>query len=340
MKPRVVILPLLALLLVACSREGDTRRHAFFALGTVVEISIHQPASDSDSVFREVESELLAQDQRWHAWQEGSLANVNRRWAAGEAVAVDDEMSAGIHRSRELARLSGNRFNPAIGRLVSLWGFHEEARATKPPPTPSELAARLPVPVPAALRQGDDGRWQSEDPALWLDLGAMAKGLAVEAAAAVLARHGIRNAIINAGGDLKTLGRHGDRAWRIGVREARGDGVLASLQAADGDSVFTSGDYERFFEYEGERFHHILDPANGRPARGVISVTVIHRDAVLADAAATALFVAGDEWPEVAKAMDIEHVMMVRADGGIELSPGMQERVSFEGQPPSSLKVR
>jgi thiamine biosynthesis lipoprotein len=94
--------------------------------------------------------------------------------------------------------------------------------------------------------------------------------------------------------------------------------------------LFTSGDYERFFEFEGKHYHHILDPRTGYPARGTRSVTVLTEDAALADAASTALFIAGPElWPEIAQQMDIQHVMLIADDNKIYLTQAMAERIEL-----------
>jgi len=143
-----------------------------------------------------------------------------------------------------------------------------------------------------------------------------------------LQSQGIANAVINAGGDLRVIGQHGERPWRIGIRHPRRDGVIAWIDAKTDESIFTSGDYERFYIHDDKRYHHILDPRTGYPAAGATSVTVIHVDAGLADAAATALFVAGpDRWHEIAHAMGVKYVMLIDAEGRIHMNPAMQKRV-------------
>lgn len=324
-------LSFLALISAGCTAEPAAERHAFFALGTLVEISVFDPPANFNDALHATEATLLAEEQRWRAWEDGDLAAINRQLATGSPVELDPSVAASIARAREIAMKSGGRFNPAIGRLVELWGFNTEDRQPAPPPSGDALAGFLPAPTLAALRQREDGAWESTDPRLWIDMGAFAKGLAVETAIGVLRQYGIENAIVNAGGDLKVIGRHGSRNWRIGVRHPRGDGVLAALTAHDNESVFTSGDYERFFEWEGSRYHHILDPATARPARGVTSVTVIHADAALADAAATALFVAGESaWRATAKGLGIGMVMLVLEDGRVQMTTAMQARVELE----------
>ena len=327
------------LVLAACSQEPQVHRHAFFALGTLVEISVFSPPEDIDGILRDVEIALLDDEQRWRAWGDGELARLNAGLSAGDTIQIEPAIVAGIERARAISARSGHRFNPAMGRAIELWGFHVEERTPGPPPSDAALAELLPPPRLEALVREDTGRWHSTDSRLWIDMGAFAKGLAVETAVGVLRKHGIEHAIVNAGGDLKVLGRHGDRRWRIGVRHPRGNGVLAALDANDGESVFTSGDYERFFEWDGERQHHILDPATARPARGVMSVTVLHADAALADAAATALFVAGErDWPAVARDLGVDRAMIVLADGRVQLTPAMQARVTFES-PPAGTEI-
>jgi len=162
-----------------------------------------------------------------------------------------------------------------------------------------------------------------------LGFGGFAKGFAVDAAITALQQQGINDAIVNIGGDLRAIGSHGERPWVIGIRHPRQAGMIASIILKDDESVFTSGDYERFFQYDGKRYPHIIDPRSGHPADQATSVTVLHTNASLADAAATALFVAGDNWPKIAHSMGVEHVMLVRPDGGIEMSPKMTDRVKL-----------
>lgn len=326
-------LPLALLLLFAtgCGEPQTAERHAFFALGTLVEISVYAPPSGFEAIVREAETTLLAEEQRWRAFESGELADINAALAGGSAVDISAPVLAGIKLAQDIANASRGRFNPGIGNLVRAWNFHVEERPLLPPPAPETISALLPAPSLAALEMQADGRWKSSDAQLWIDMGAFAKGLAVDAAIELLRGKGVENAIVNAGGDLKAIGQHGDRAWRIGIRSPRAESVLAALEINDGESVFTSGDYERHFEWEGQRYHHILDPATGQPARGITSVTIIHPDAALSDAAATALFVAGPEtWPSVARDLGIDKVMVVLENGSVQVTAAMRERVTFE----------
>ena len=116
----------------------------------------------------------------------------------------------------------------------------------------------------------------------------------------------------------------------VGQRHPRADGAIAGVSARDGDAVFTSGDYERFYQKDGKRLHHILDPTTGAPATKTISVTVIHNDAALADAAATALFVAGPEhWQTIARQLAVKRVMLIDDRLNVWMTPQIQSQIAI-----------
>jgi thiamine biosynthesis lipoprotein len=163
-----------------------------------------------------------------------------------------------------------------------------------------------------------------------IDMGGYAKGYGVDLALQELRDMGIHNAIINAGGDVRVIGQHGDRHWRVGIRNYNGDGVLATVDVFDGEAVFTSGDYERRYTDHAKTYHHIIDPRTGFPATETASVTVIHGDGATADAAATALFVAGPQrWRDIAKKMGIRYVLLVDRHGQRYMTEDMKNRLQL-----------
>ena len=332
-RPALALSLLLVLLLFVggCSREK--LHHAqLFSFGTLVDVSLWGASStQAEHAERIIQEELQTMHRAWHPWLPGPLTETNRRLQTGSWFDCPPELLPLIMQAKRLYELSDGLFNPAIGKLVALWGFHSDVPPQGPPPEPAAIQQLLnqhPGMDDIAI---DGKRLRSRNPAVQLDLGAFAKGYAVDRIIGRLERMGIENAIINAGGDLRAIGRHGKRPWRIGIRNPRGPGVLASVELSGDESVFTSGDYERFYEYEGKRYHHIIDPRTGHPAAGVTSVTVIHDNAAEADAAATALFVAGPEgWYPVARRLGIKYVMLVDDKGGIHMNPAMAKRIRFE----------
>lgn len=264
------------------------------------------------------------------------LGDINRAIAEERAIELSPEAAAIIESARDLERASDGLFNPAIGRLLELWGFHASELPEGPPP-PASAIAELVDRSPSMTNLELAGTTLSSDnPMVQLDFGAYLKGVAVERALDMLARAGIEHAIVNAGGDLGVIGRRGTRPWQAAVQHPDGEGgrYLAGLEVHDGEFVFTSGNYRRYRQGEGVRYGHIIDPRDGYPADHVSSVTVIGDDGGRADAAATALAVADSgEWPGIARQLGVEHVMRVEADGIIRLTPAMAARVRWRQRP-------
>lgn len=344
MRPcRLHILALLGatLLLAACNAEPTVTNRTFLAFGTLVEVTIADVERQrAEQAIDQVQQELEWMHTTWHPWEASALSRMNMLLATGEWFSAAPSVLPLLEEARALERASGGRFNPAIGKLVQLWGFEESPGADAIPPPEQDIQALVQAAPSLSDVEVDGIRVRSTNPEVVLDFGAFAKGYGIDRAIALLRRLGIEHAIINAGGDLRAIGRRGPRPWRIGVRAPRGGGVLASVQIQGDESVFTSGDYERFFEHQGRRYHHILDPATGYPAQGITSVTVVTKHGARADAAATALFVAGpDHWPAVAADLGVEAVMVVLSDGRVQMTEPMRERLQFEIQPPPTVQV-
>lgn len=331
---------LLTILLTGCSKTKNIFHERFFALGTLIEISIHGvDQALAKRASEQIEQDFHAMHTNWHAWQPGKLATINKQLSSMEPFTPDPSLLPLLQKAGHLSQLSNGLFNPVIGKLIALWGFHDNALPVGTLPDSTVITA-LVNQAPSINDITYTGtQLVNHNPAVSYDLGAIAKGYAIDLAIERLREFGIKNAIVNAGGDLRAIGQHGDRPWRIGIRHPRKNGILASIELEDDASVFTSGDYERFFEVDGKRYHHIIDPRSGWPANSTTSVTVIHDNAAMADAATTALFVAGPhDWTKVAYNMHIESVMLIDTDGIIHMTPAMQVRIRLE--PDTNAEVR
>ncbi|MDD2806633.1 MAG: FAD:protein FMN transferase [Elusimicrobiales bacterium] len=211
------------------------------------------------------------------------------------APITDPEIAAVTGKALEISRATGGAFDPTVYPLVDLWGFY----------TTSVSSSARTVPAPARIRAAlalagwrritvKEGAVTASDRAVRLDLGGIAKGYSMGEAVKELKAAGAKSGLILAGGQVQVFGSAAPGVpWKVGLRNPRKDGYIASLPF-DGDlGISTSGDYERFFEEGGVRYHHILDPGTGYPARGSMSVSVITADPAWADALSTALFVMG-----------------------------------------------
>jgi len=322
---------LLLLLLVGCSPPAPLHNRTILAFGTLIDISI----ADPDSNRAEQAMDALERDFNWmqEAWTSdglNALRRVNQLLVTGEWFTAAPSNTPLIKAAIPLARQSEQLFNPAIGKLIKLWNFDDSSLANRQPPDKDSID-QLTLSQPNMTDIEFNGILiRSANPDLRLDFGAFGKGYGIDQAIDKLKEKGFNNAIINAGGDLRAIGNNDSRPWRIGIRHPRQDGIIASLETNGDESVFTSGDYERFYMYQGIRYHHIIDPRSGYPARGTMSVTVVHGDATTADAAATALFIAGPEhWHRIARQMAIRYVMLIAEDGSIHMNPAMAKRITI-----------
>jgi len=261
-------------------------------MGTLVEFTIAAVDSEkADPAIAAAAREMQRIEDAFTIY--GDQPNAVKSFNAstpGTPVTLPDEVAALLTLALRVKQQSGGAFDPALGKLNLLWGF-----SLDPPPAapPDSDAIRAAIP-PAHCIEKQGNIWLRLDARCLLDFGAIAKGYAIDRGIAVLREHGIANAIINAGGDIRLIGSHGQKPWRIGIRHPRNQGdVIASLMLHGDISIVTSGDYERFFIDNGKRYHHLLNPQTGWPARGAQSATIIANNAALADAWSTALFIQG-----------------------------------------------
>jgi len=328
-----VLAGLLSLVLLSACQQAEEHSAELFVFGTIVEVKLWDASSEqANRAFAELQDMFQGMHRNWHAWEPGTLVDINHGFAKGQPVEADQDIVDMIRRSQLMEQQTGGRFNPAIGGLIRLWGFHtSDYPVIGPPPDQADIDAIL-AHHPSSLDIRIDGlRLSSENPLVQLDFGGIAKGYAVDLAIRHLQAMGLSNAIVNAGGDLRAIGNHGDRPWRVAVRKP-GGGILGAVEVHGDEALFTSGNYERFRQDNQERYPHILDPHTGWPVEDVASVTVITGEGIVADAAATALVVAGlDGWPDVAHAMGLNQVLVVDESGKVYLTPEMDQRVEFSG---------
>lgn len=332
-----------ALALTACTHDKEpVHQEQILVFGTLVDITLwgvdDGTAQQATAAVIRTLNEL---HHRWHAWEPGPLTAINARLARGETVSLQPDQVEVIRGAQELSRQSGDLFNPAIGRLIGLWGFHSDDRPSNVPPPAPQAIRQLVAQHPTMEDLHFDGnKLRSGNPALQFDFGAYVKSYGVDRAIDQLRRHGVTNAIVNAGGDLRAIGSRGDRRWRIGIRDPRGPGILASVEINGDESVFTSGDYERFFVYRGKRYHHIIDPRSGYPPDGAMSATVIYPGGGVGGGASTALMVAGPaDWLQVVRGMHLKQAMLVAADRKVYLTPDLAKRIHFEVEPPPTVII-
>jgi thiamine biosynthesis lipoprotein len=326
----------LALLLAACGASPQTRTEQLHVFGSIAELQLRdaEPAA-AQAALAEVSAELGQLHREWHAWETSDLTRINAAFAAGRPIQAPASVLALIERSLPLAEASGGLFDPAVGGLVAAWGFHTSVfPVVTPAPSPERLDAwRAAQPRLQDVRVDGD-ILSTDNRAVQLDFGAVAEGMAAELVVAVLRRHGIRQALVNLGGDVVAIGDGGGEPWRVGLRDPFG-GVLGGIDLRDGEALFSTGNYNKFrTSPSGSRWGHILDPRTGYPARGAAAVVVLHSDPVRADAAATALFVAGPAGFEaIARSMALGCALMITDENELLVTRALATRVDLERDP-------
>jgi len=325
-------LVLLFFLLTGCEKEPGVHSSRFLAFGTLIDLTVAGvSAKKADEATLILEKDFQRMHHSWHAWDPGPLGRVNRLIKTERWFSVPPSVRPLLIKAQMLSEQSNYLFNPAIGELIDAWGFHQDAPDGHQPPSPAQIEEYLKNPPRMSDLQLEGIKLKSNNPAVKLDFGAFGKGYGIDLAIQHLKELGIDNAILNAGGDLRAIGSRITRPWRVAIRHPSGQGVLASLQTQQNESIFTSGDYERNFTWKGQRYHHIIDPRTGYPATGTRSVTVIDDDATVADAAATALFIAGPElWHKIAVQMGVRYVLLVDDQNRLHMNPAMKERIQLD----------
>ena len=319
------------LVLTGCAREPELVKQQSYVFGTLVEVSVADAsAAQTHAALADVPAHFAALHRQLHAWQPSELSRLNAALARGEAMAVSPELAAMLADAQALSVQSNHLFNPAIGGLVALWGFHADTPQARVPAADAIAGQvrRQPRMTDLVL---DGNTVSSTNPAVRLDLGGYAKGRALDDAVAILKQHGIEHALVNIGGNVIALGQAGKRPWRVGIQHPRQPGVLATLELADGEAIGTSGDYQRYFEAGGRRYSHLIDPRSGYPASGMQSVTILVAGpyaGTRSDVLSKPLFLSGAQaLPGQAAQLGVTAWLAVDADGQRLVSPAMQARL-------------
>lgn len=292
-------------------------------MGTEVSVRLwHDDAETGRQLVERVFTEARRIDLLMSTYIEDSrISDINRR-AANEPVVAGDELMFLLRRSLEISRLTGGAFDITYESVGQHYDFRNRERPE--------------VAVVDAEKELIDFRLLSLDDAsgtvffkakgVRINLGGIAKGYVVECGVAVLRNAGVQYAVVTAGGDSRLLGDRRGQPWMVGIRDPRVDGEVAMTVPLADEAISTSGDYERFFDEDGVRYHHIISPSTGNPASGVHSATVIGPDAVWTDALSTSVFVMGVEQGlgMIATLPEYESIV-IDDDGRIWFSDGLMQ---------------
>ena len=324
----LIILSCLALLLSGChplsakNAEATKQSRVVFYFDTVVTVTVY---TDDTSLLDEMEAECLRYEKLLSKTVEGSdVWNINH--AGGKRVAVSDETRDLILRALEFSRLSDGRFDISIEPCVALWDFTSENRGILP--DAAALAAAAEKVDWTQIDVNDEGVMIPEG--MSIDLGAIAKGYISDRIADFLVAGGVESALLNVGGNVRTLGVKPDGShWRIGIQDPVGvrDQTIVGMVSLASSSVVTSGIYERGFTLDGVVYHHILDPKTGWSVQNELAgVSIVTEEACTADALSTTVFTMGlEEGTAFIESLDNVDAIFVTRDGDVSWTSGLND---------------
>jgi len=313
-------------------------------MGTRVSINVwagppeQADAAAAGQAIREAFAEMVRLEEIMSEWQPHTELSQLNDAAGGELRPLSPELLEVLQRSREIAEDTNGAFDPTFHGVGQLWSFKPGAK----PPTPEAIAAKLPlvdwraIELDPATRTG-----RLAKPGMKLGLGAIGKGFAADKASALLTAKGFPNHVVEVGGDTFASGTKNGKPWMVGIQRPDGPGVVGAIPASD-RSVVTSGDYQRFFEYEGKRYAHIIDPTTGWPVpaeRSPKSVTLVAKNGTDADAYCTAVAVMGvDAGFRFAEAHEDLEVVIITQDDELKVTSGLRDVLVLPPTPSGDAK--
>lgn len=323
----LIVLSVLAILAVSLfkSRQKESVTYSRALMGTIVQVTIMEgPGDRLDSAAEAGFTEIARLEEIFSSYKTDSdVARISKN--AGSPVRVSPETIEVLKTAIRVADLSNGAFDPTVGALGKAWGYSGEKGVV---PSREEIGKALALVdyrdveiLEAASTAGLKRKGMS------LNLGGVAKGYIVNKAVEALKREGVTRGIIHAGGDMVVFQKDEKEPFSVGIQHPREKKLLGKALVYNG-AVATSGDYERFFEIGGKRFHHILDPRTGFPAEGTESATIVAKDPTLADALSTAVFVMGPQrgMELIEKLPDVEGVV-VDSEGRVTRSSGFKGEI-------------
>ena len=302
-------------------------------MGTSIRVELwHEDPMMGDAAMAAVMEEMHRIDRAMSPFKpESELSRLNRE-AAKAPVPVSEEMFELLARSIEFSKLSEGAFDITFASVGCMFDYRKGIK-----PTAEKIAAALPGIDYRHIRLGRRRctiEFARDD--VQIDLGGIAKGYAVDNCVALLKARGVREALVMAGGDSRVLGDKRGRPWMIGIRDPRQKDTMVAMIPLVDAAISTSGDYERYFEADGVRYHHILDPRTGISATGVRSVTIVGPDATTTEGISKSVFIMGpDRGIRFVESLPGIDAVIIDGDGKMHYTAGLRRE-----QPTSSVRSR
>ena len=333
---RLLLLLMIGFLLLSCSKPELIHTTQSTVFGTEVNVTIYgEQEEDAAAIASEIIRNFQDLHNRLHAWRPSEIRALNHAFKNDHLpVSVKPDLASIISDATNYSIQSKGAFNPAIGQLINAWGFHhDDVKPVKvSESTIQKLVKGNPQMVDIVIK---NGKISSTNANVRLDLDEYIKGYALDASLIYLREHGVKNALINIGGNKIALGKRGDKPWRVNIQHPRQPKkAIATLDLESGWAISTTGDYQRYFELKGKRYSHIIDPTTGYPTQNAQAVTVLvppqSNAGTLSDVATLPIFIAKPELRnQAAKDMGVENYLVIESNDKIFISPSMVKRITW-----------
>lgn len=340
---RFLLIALLALSLFALRncQQPPLYHSQSYVFGTLVDISIYgETESRAALLSNKILLDFQQLHQQLHAWKADSqgkpsdLGKLNNAFAQGkQAITISAQLAEILRDAQDLSMQSHGLFNPAIGHLISSWGFQKDEFGAVEinDKKISSLVQTQPSMADIVIQNQTA---YSNNNQVKLDLGGYAKGYALDMAANYLRQQQVKNALINIGGNIIAIGKHGDKPWRVGIQHPRKPSAIATLDLDDGWAIGTSGDYQRYFMLNGKRYCHIIDPRDGYPVQHTQAVTVLippqNKAGILSDVASKPIFIAAPiDKAKAAANLGITHFMTIDTASNVLITQAMANKLHW-----------
>jgi thiamine biosynthesis lipoprotein len=302
-----LIASLAFILLSACNSQEQLVEQRILQFGTIIDVTlIHADRNKAEAALTQIELQLLVYRKNWHAWEDGDLYRFNQALIDTNTATVPESLKALLALSQQYYRQSQHLFNPALGLLINAYGFH----GTSEPDTRVISLIKTDIPTMLDLElllTQNQQQAHSNNPHLQLDLGGIAKGYAIGLIADYLTGSGFEHFLINAGGDL-----------------------YSSVSLTGHNTLFTSGNYQRYYQQADKVVHHIIDPRTGEPSQHISSASVLSPDPVLSDVAATTLMIDGiNNHRSLSRSLGIKDYLIVSEERKIIITRSLAQKIDI-----------
>lgn len=323
-----VVILFFTLLVTGCRMSSKPYRQTAFALDTAIDITAYGP--NAEPAVKSAIQEMTRLEALLSNYREDSEISAINRNAGGAAVPISLETEQVLKQALRYANVTQGAFDPTIGPIVELWGIGKKEDFV---PSDEQIAAALKFVDYRRLELDEDQHTaRLKDKGMSIDIGGVAKGYILDRMAAVLKSQGIQSALINGGGDIRGIGQKPDGTpWRIGLQAPRQtNGVSAKIPLTNWDDIETSGDYQRFFDRDGKRYHHIFDPKTGKPTQTMPSASTVLRGG-REDIPSNVLMVIGKEQSlKLLQQFPGIEAIFIDYNGKVSYTPGLADSIEID----------